>query len=54
MNCSTRSIVDGVDLGFADSGDVLWKGMSDSRRLNASKLDSLDGDDPRDTGIFLG
>jgi hypothetical protein len=30
------------------------KGTGDFRRLNASPLDSLDGDDPRDTGNLRG
>jgi hypothetical protein len=54
MGCSDVSRVDGGELDFADSGDVLWKGMSDSRRLNTSQLDSLNGDDLRNTGNLLG
>jgi hypothetical protein len=54
MGCSDVSRVDGGELDFANFGDVLWKGTSDSRRLNTSQLDSLNGDDLRNTRNLLG
>jgi hypothetical protein len=41
IDCSEVPIVDGDELGFADSGEVLWKGTVDSRRLRTNWFDSF-------------
>jgi hypothetical protein len=37
---STAMIADGGELAFADSGELLQRGMADSRRLRLPLLDS--------------
>jgi hypothetical protein len=44
IDCSEVPIVDGDELGFADSGEVLRKGTTDSRRLRMNWLDSFGQD----------
>jgi hypothetical protein len=43
---STTTIVDGGELGFADSGEVLQKGTPQFTQLRAPLHDSLHQDDP--------
>jgi hypothetical protein len=41
IDCSEVPIVDGDELGFADSGEVLQKGSIDYRRFRPPLIDSF-------------
>jgi hypothetical protein len=51
---SESMIAAGIELGFADSGEMLRKGMTDCRRLELPLLDSLPGDDIGNEAHLLG
>jgi hypothetical protein len=51
---SESAIAAEIELGFADSGETLQKGMTDCRRLELPLLDSLSGDDIGNEAHLLG